>query len=143
MTQDGSRAGGIRDKLIAIKQSWAQSRRLITGQPDAEHANRLPPGQRLVTNWPVLDLGVKPDIERSEWRLQVDGAVANPICWNWESYQTQPQVEDISDIHCVTQWSRFDNRWSGMATSHLSASSIRCPPPTLWCCTAPMAIPPT
>ena len=47
-------ADGIRDKLIAIKQAWAQSRRLITGAPDPDRAARLPPGQRLVTNWPVL-----------------------------------------------------------------------------------------
>jgi DMSO/TMAO reductase YedYZ molybdopterin-dependent catalytic subunit len=113
------KAGGVREKLIAIKQAWAESRRLLTGQRDPEHANRLPPGQRLVTNWPVLDLGVKPDIAKADWRLTVDGAVANPISWDWAAYQAQPQVEDVSDIHCVTQWSRFDNRWSGVAASHL------------------------
>ncbi|MEN9932158.1 MAG: hypothetical protein RIS17_731 [Pseudomonadota bacterium] len=112
-------ADGIRDKLIAIKQAWAQSRRLLTGQPDPEHAGRLPPGQRLVTNWPVLDLGVKPDIAKSEWRLKIDGAVEHPTTWDWESYQAQPQMLDISDIHCVTQWSRFDNRWEGVSTRHL------------------------
>ena len=112
-------SGGLKDKLVAIKQAWAQSRRLITGAPDPEHANRLPPGQRLVTNWPVLDLGVKPDIARGDWRLVVDGAVANPITWDWAAFQAQPQIEDVSDIHCVTQWSRFDNRWSGVATSQL------------------------
>ena len=111
--------GGIRNKLIAIKQAWAESRRLLTGQNDPEHAQRLPPGQRLVTNWPVLDLGVKPDIARADWRLTVDGAVANPIVWDWTAYAAQPQIEDVSDIHCVTQWSRFDNRWSGVATSQL------------------------
>ena len=112
-------ADGIRSKLVAIKQAWAQSRRLLTGTSDPDHANRLPPGQRLVTNWPVLDLGVKPDIAKADWRLTVDGAVANPITWDWAAYQAQPQIEDVSDIHCVTQWSRFDNRWSGVATSHL------------------------
>jgi len=111
--------GGIKDKLVAIKQAWAESRRLITGAPDPERAGRLPPGQRLVTNWPVLDLGLKPAISKADWRLQVDGLVANPISWDWESYSAQPQIEDVSDIHCVTQWSRFDNRWNGVATSHL------------------------
>lgn len=111
--------GGIRDKLVAIKQAWAESRRLITGAPDPERTDRLPPGQRLVTNWPVLDLGLKPAISKAEWRLQVDGLVANPITWDWDTYSAQPQIEDVSDIHCVTQWSRFDNRWNGVATSHL------------------------
>lgn len=112
-------ADGIKDKLIAIKQAWATSRRLLTGQADPDHANRLPPGQRLVTNWPVLDLGVKPDIAKSEWRLKIDGAVARPTSWDWDEYQAQPQVSDVSDIHCVTQWSRFDNRWDGVSTQHL------------------------
>jgi DMSO/TMAO reductase YedYZ molybdopterin-dependent catalytic subunit len=119
MADSGSKSGSVRDKLIAIKQAWALAGRLLTGTSDPEHANRLPPGQRLVTNWPVLDLGVKPDIGRSEWRLAVDGAVANPIVWDWAALQAQPQIEDVSDIHCVTQWSRFDNRWQGVATSHL------------------------
>ena len=110
---------GFRDRLVAIKQAWAQSGRLLTGQTDPDHANRLPPGQRLVTNWPVLDLGIKPDIATSEWRLAVDGLVANHVTWDWATLMAQPQVEDVSDIHCVTQWSRFDNRWQGVATSHL------------------------
>jgi DMSO/TMAO reductase YedYZ molybdopterin-dependent catalytic subunit len=112
-------AGGLRDKLVAIKQAWAESGRLLTGKLDPEHANRLPPGQRLVTNWPVLDLGIKPDIAKSEWQLAVTGHVANPIVWTWDDLIAQPQVEDMSDLHCVTQWSRFDNRWSGVATHHL------------------------
>jgi DMSO/TMAO reductase YedYZ molybdopterin-dependent catalytic subunit len=116
---DSGSGGGIKDKLIAIKQAWAQSRRLITGAPDPDHADRLPPGQRLVTNWPVLDLGVKPAIARADWRLKVEGLVANPITWDWDTYSAQPQIEHVSDIHCVTQWSRFDNRWSGVATNHL------------------------
>ncbi len=110
---------GLRDKLVAIKQAWAEGGRLLTGKPDPERAHRLPPGQRLVTNWPVLDLGIKPDIAKSEWQLAVTGHVANPITWNWDNLIAQPQVEDVSDIHCVTQWSRFDNRWNGVATGHL------------------------
>ena len=62
---------GIRDKLVAVKQAWARAGRLLTGNPDPDHAMRLPPGQRLVTNWPVLDLGIQPDVPKSEWRLTV------------------------------------------------------------------------
>ncbi len=109
----------IKDKLIATKQAWARAGRLLTGRPDEDHSHRLPPGQRLVTNWPVLDLGIQPDVPRAEWRMTVDGAVANPISWGWDDLMAQPQVEDVSDIHCVTQWSRYDNRWQGVSTSHL------------------------
>ena len=111
--------GSIKDKLVATKQAWARAGRLLTGRPDDDHALRLPPGQRLVTNWPVLDLGIQPDVPRSEWRLIVDGAVANPVEWDWDTLMAQPQIEDVSDIHCVTQWSRYDNRWRGVATAHL------------------------
>lgn len=114
MAQDG-----FRERLVAIKQAWAGARRLITGNIDPLHAQRLPPGQRLVTNWPVLDLGIKPDIPRCEWQLAIDGLVANPLCLDWAQFSAQPQIDDVSDIHCVTQWSRFDNRWTGVATSHL------------------------
>jgi DMSO/TMAO reductase YedYZ molybdopterin-dependent catalytic subunit len=114
-------AQGFKDRLVAIKQAWAGAGRLLTGNPDPTRSQRLPPGQRLVTNWPVLDLGIKPDIARHEWRLVVDGLVVNPLAWDWSQYSAQPQIEDVSDIHCVTQWSRFDNRWQGVATSHLLA----------------------
>ena len=110
---------GISRKLVAVKQAWARAGRLLTGAPDVDHAGRLPPGQRLVTNWPVLDLGIQPDVSRAEWRLTVDGAVINPIVWDWEALLAQPPFEDVSDIHCVTQWSRYDNRWAGVSTQHL------------------------
>ena len=111
--------GGFKDKLVAVKQAWARAGRLLTGTPDAAHDHRLPPGQRLVTNWPVLDLGIQPDVPRTEWRLTVDGAVVMPIVWTFDDLMSQPAFEDVSDIHCVTQWSRYDNRWRGVSAQHL------------------------
>ena len=71
---------------------------------------RLLPGQRLIEKWPVLDLGVQPDIPRDKWIFTVDGLVENPIRWKWDEFISQPQVTLSSDIHCVTGWSRYDNR---------------------------------
>lgn len=110
---------GFDNKLTQAKQAWARAGRLLTGKPDIDHAMRLPPGQRLVTNWPVLDLGVQPHVETAVWRLQVDGAVAKPLSLDWEAFLALPQAEDVSDIHCVTQWSRYDNRWQGVKTKLL------------------------
>ncbi len=110
---------GIKPKLVAIKQAWARAGRLLTGTSDADHAKRLPPGQRLVTNWPVLDLGIQPDVSFAEWRLTVDGAVAHPVEWDWATFVGQPAFDDVSDMHCVTQWSRYDNYWNGVSTQHL------------------------
>ncbi len=109
----------IKTKLIETKKAWARAGRLLTGKIGAHGVDRLPPGQRLVENWPVLDLGIQPDVPKSEWTLTVCGDVENPLVWDWAAFESQPQVEDMSDIHCVTQWSRYDNRWQGVSTQHL------------------------
>lgn len=110
---------GARDKLIRSKQQWARDGRLLTGAPDAAHADRLPPGQRLVKDWPVLDLGIQPQISSKEWRLTVTGLVENPVVLDWDAFQALPQVQTTSDIHCVTAWSRYDNRWEGVTSRQL------------------------
>lgn len=112
-------AEGFKDKLVATKQAWARAGRLLTGKVGDPATDRLPPGQRLVENWPVLDLGIQPDVPKADWRLTIDGSVENPVTWDWDAFIAQPQVEDVSDVHCVTQWSRYDNRWSGVSTRHL------------------------
>ena len=108
--------GSIKQKLIEAKQKWAKEGRLLTGKTGDD---RLPPGQRLVRDWPVLDLGLKPDVALEAWTLKVDGAVTNPIIWNWNDFIDQPQMDDVSDIHCVTSWSRYDNHWTGVSAQHL------------------------
>jgi DMSO/TMAO reductase YedYZ molybdopterin-dependent catalytic subunit len=75
---------------------------------------KLPVGQHLVRNWPVLDLGDFPDISIENWRLEVGGLVENPVTLTWRDLMALPQVDDISDFHCVTTWSRFDNHWKGV-----------------------------
>lgn len=123
MSDDGKPdlIGKIKDKLIRSKEKWAADGRLITGAPDAAHENRLPPGQKLVTNWPVLDLGVQPDVKPENWRLQILGAVENPVALKLEDFRGLPQVEMTSDIHCVTAWSRYDNHWQGVSAAALLA----------------------
>jgi len=111
--------GQIKDKLVRSKQEWAKEGRLLTGRPDFGHVNRLPPGQKEVKNWPVLDLGVQPDLRPEAWRLQIGGLVENPITWTLAEYMAQPQVDFVSDIHCVTQWSRYDNHWRGVSARHI------------------------
>ena len=113
--------GDFNEKLTAATQAWARAGRLLTGKTVPDKEMRLPPGQRLVTNWPVLDLGVQPHVPTETWRLDVDGAVANPVGLDWAQFMDLPQAEDQSDIHCVTQWSRYDNRWQGVKTSVLLA----------------------
>jgi len=109
----------INEKLIAAKQKWAHEKRLITGKTDEDHVNRLPPGQQEVKNWPVLDLGVHPDVSKDDWKLTIDGLVENPVTLGFEQFMALPQSDSMSDILCVTRWSRYDNYWAGVTSREL------------------------
>lgn len=111
----------IKQKLVETKQRWAREGRLLTGREGRPEAERLPPGQREVKNWPVLDLGVQPDVRPERWRLAVDGLVEQKLDLDWAAFMALPQTELITDIHCVTAWSRYDNSWAGVATRDLLA----------------------
>jgi len=114
-----SLTGRIREKLIGRKQDWAREGRLLTGTAADPAKERLPPGQRLVQDWPVLDLGVQPHVPPQKFRLDLDGAVENPLSLTLEELLALPQADSTSDMHCVTQWSRYDNHWRGVAARTL------------------------
>jgi DMSO/TMAO reductase YedYZ molybdopterin-dependent catalytic subunit len=113
--QATSVAGRARDKLVAAKQEWARQGRLLTGHAGDPARDRLPPGQRLVRDWPVLDLGAEPDVTPERFRLDLVGAVAHRHSLRLEDFMALPQTDSVSDMHCVTQWSRYDNRWTGVS----------------------------
>jgi DMSO/TMAO reductase YedYZ molybdopterin-dependent catalytic subunit len=108
-------------KLTLSKQRWAEEHKFLTGRVARPETERLPPGQHLVKDWPVLDLGRQPDVEKEDWKLKIFGAVENPFTWDWAGFAAQPQSHFTSDIHCVTTWSRYDNRWDGVSTRDLAA----------------------
>src|SRR3954471_10085017 len=120
--EDGvSLTGKGRDKLVEAKQGWAREGRLLTGTHADPERDRLPPGQTLVKDWPVLDLGVQPDVAQDKWRLRVEGLFQAPVRLTLDEFMALPQVELVNDIHCVTQWSRYDNRWQGVRARDLIA----------------------
>lgn len=109
-------------KLTRTKEQWAREGRFLTGKITRPENQRLPPGQHLTKDWPVLDLGVVPPVSRERWRLDVYGAIANPVFWTFAEFAAQKQDRFTSDIHCVTTWSRYDNEWEGLATRELLAA---------------------
>lgn len=115
--KDPGLIGAIKDKLVASKEKWAREGRLLTGRPAG--AGRLPPGQRLVREWPVLDLGIQPTVREQDWKLRVDGLIAEALTWDWNDFLEQPQSVVTCDMHCVTAWSRYDNEFAGVAMRHL------------------------
>jgi DMSO/TMAO reductase YedYZ molybdopterin-dependent catalytic subunit len=80
---------------------------------------RLPPNQVLTPKWPVLTHGEIPVADMSTWRFKSWGLVQDDRAWSWEEFLSLPQTEVVSDIHCVTRWSRFDNRWRGVAVREI------------------------
>jgi DMSO/TMAO reductase YedYZ molybdopterin-dependent catalytic subunit len=76
---------------------------------------RLPPGQSLTLKWPVLHYGSVPRFDPERWDFRVYGLVENPMRLSWNDFNALPKIQRTSDFHCVTRWSRFDNRWDGVA----------------------------
>ncbi len=101
------------EKIIQGKERLAAVGRLKPKR--APTGPRLPPGQHEVKDWPVLDLGIQPDIPLDQWRLNIEGWVENPVQLTWADYENLPAIERVTDFHCVTTWSRFDNHWRGVA----------------------------
>jgi DMSO/TMAO reductase YedYZ molybdopterin-dependent catalytic subunit len=114
-----------KEKLAAFRKARLEGKKYEDGLPQGTgDANihgmpQLPPGQREVEDWPVLDLGMTPEISNEQWRLKINGLIKNPIEYNWETFLQLPQVKDISDFHCVTSWSRFKNHWKGVRLSDI------------------------
>jgi len=104
----------MKEAYIAAKERWA---RKMAGKETSlvRSTDRLPPGQRQVHNFPVLDLGLQPGVSLDQWELKIHGHVENPVALNWEQFLALPQFKDTSDFHCVTTWSQFDMLWEGVA----------------------------
>ena len=107
-------------KLTRTKQLWARAGKFLTGHVARPDSERLPPGQHLVKDWPVLDLGIQPMLPPTRWQLDVFGAVETKIAWRLDDFLAQPQTSQRCDIHCVTTWSRYDNDFEGISSRHLT-----------------------
>src|SRR3712207_7021027 len=77
-------------------------------------ASRVPPGQYLTRDFPVLSAGPTPRTPLDEWSLTLDGEVEPAVSWTWEEFLALPQETPTVDIHCVTKWSKLDTAWTGV-----------------------------
>ena len=92
--------------MALISRGFGRRRQL-----DPELAARIPPGQHLVRDFPVLTVGPTPRTRLEDWTLKVGGAAASPRVWTWEAFQSLPSQRFTTDIHCVTSWSKLDTVW--------------------------------
>jgi DMSO/TMAO reductase YedYZ molybdopterin-dependent catalytic subunit len=81
--------------------------------------DRLPPGQSPTVKWPVLTVGPTPDLDVAKWSLSFYGEVEEPYAVRFDELQALPQVQQVSDLHCVTRWSRFDQALTGVRVRDL------------------------
>jgi DMSO/TMAO reductase YedYZ molybdopterin-dependent catalytic subunit len=95
--------------------------RLFTKKADLppDKAARVPPGQYLTEKWPVLHYGSVPRFDPKTWDFRVFGKVLNEFKLKWEEFSALPMTTVVADMHCVTTWSRLDQRWEGVPFSKI------------------------
>ena len=82
-------------------------------------AGRVPPGQHLTSDFPVLSAGPTPHRELTDWSFAIQGEVDEARNWSWDEFQALPREQITKDIHCVTTWSKLDTNWEGVSVDAL------------------------
>jgi DMSO/TMAO reductase YedYZ molybdopterin-dependent catalytic subunit len=89
------------------------------GRRRDEPRERVPPGQYVTDDFPVLSAGPTPRTLLEEWTFSVGGEVDEPRTWTWDEFRALPSAEFTVDIHCVTKWSKLDTEWEGVSLDTL------------------------
>jgi DMSO/TMAO reductase YedYZ molybdopterin-dependent catalytic subunit len=89
------------------------------GRRQPAEAGRLPPGQYLTRDFPVLSAGPTPRTPTDTWTFTIEGLVNDPVSWTWEEFLKLPAQSFTVDIHCVTKWSKLDTQWEGVSLDTL------------------------
>ena len=104
--------------------------RAFHGRPrDQGQADRLPPGQYRVRDFPVLSAGPTPRTPLTDWTFSITGEVDKLKNWTWDEFRKLPTETLTRDIHCVTKWSKLDTVWEGVSVVRCWTVSTR-PPST-------------
>jgi DMSO/TMAO reductase YedYZ molybdopterin-dependent catalytic subunit len=98
------------------------SRGFLGKRKEPEMVGRLPPGQYVTHDFPVLSAGPTPRPSLDQWTFSIEGLVKKPIQWSWEEFLKLPSKSITADIHCVTKWSKFDTHWEGVTVDTLLGS---------------------
>jgi DMSO/TMAO reductase YedYZ molybdopterin-dependent catalytic subunit len=80
---------------------------------------RVPPGQYVTNDFPVLSAGPTPHTPLDRWNFEIDGALESPRSWSWSEFRALPTETITVDIHCVTKWSKLDTAWRGVSIDTL------------------------
>ena len=80
---------------------------------------RIPPGQHLTSDFPVLSAGPTPHTPLDQWTFTIAGEVDADRVWSWDEFRALPSEKITRDIHCVTTWSKLDTHWEGVSVDTL------------------------
>jgi DMSO/TMAO reductase YedYZ molybdopterin-dependent catalytic subunit len=92
----------------------------VTDLHEEFDGERLPPGQRETSKFPVLSKSGTPDWNPETWEFTVSGAVEEELSFSWDEFQELPSETQKQDFHCVTGWSKFDCEFTGVTLPDLA-----------------------
>ena len=92
--------------------------RRSSGGPE-DVASRIPPGQYITRDFPVLSAGPTPRTPLEQWTFTIQGLVKQPLSWSWQEFQALPARDWTVDISCVTKWTKLDMHWRGVSVDTL------------------------
>jgi DMSO/TMAO reductase YedYZ molybdopterin-dependent catalytic subunit len=84
-----------------------------------EPNDRLPPGQYLTDDFPVLSAGPTASIPVDAWEFTVTTESGEAFVSSWSDLMALPAETIDADIHCVTRWSKLDTAWRGVSLDTL------------------------
>jgi DMSO/TMAO reductase YedYZ molybdopterin-dependent catalytic subunit len=95
------------------------SRGFLGRRHSVDDPSRVPPGQYVTEDFPVLSAGPTPHTSLDQWTFEIVGEVDEPASWSWEEFLALPAETPTLDIHCVTKWSKLDTPWKGVSVDTL------------------------
>lgn len=105
----GRSRSSLRD-MSFITRGFKGKRAEATAPP-----GRVPPGQYVTADFPVLSAGPTPRVRLEDWVLTVVGGDGTERVWLWDEFRSYPSETFTVDIHCVTKWSKLDTSWEGVS----------------------------
>jgi len=105
------------------------TRGFLGRRPPPGSGQRVPPGQSVTNDFPVLSAGPTPHVRTEDWRFTLKVGPKPVMSWSWDEFNALPQTQMTRDIHCVTKWSKLATPWSGVLVDDiLDAANLE--PPT-------------
>jgi DMSO/TMAO reductase YedYZ molybdopterin-dependent catalytic subunit len=86
---------------------------------EPENGERVPPGQYVTPDFPVLSAGPTPHTKEQDWTFSIRRGGKEQKSWTWTELHELPIEQVTADIHCVTRWSKLDTRWQAVSIDAL------------------------